>query len=98
MDDTIRGSVDRLDRRLHGVPCSRRFDPFVAGVRGDLSDLAFCNGSTSSVARLGARPADHIRASFAHAALCRRRRTIGSNVHLAAWRGVPLSTNVEIIH
>jgi hypothetical protein len=70
MDDTIRGSVDSLDRWLHCVPCSRRLDPLVAGVRGDLSDLAFCNGSTSSVARLGGHvPLINIRVRFAHAAL-----------------------------
>jgi hypothetical protein len=51
MDDTIRSSVNSLGRRLHCVPCNGRFDPLVTRVRGNLSDPAFCNGSTSSVAR-----------------------------------------------
>ena len=94
MDDTIRGSIDSVDRRLHCVPCSRSFDPLVAGVRGDLSDLAFRNGSTSGVARPGARPADHLRASFAHAPAQPYYR-----VECTLLRGgVSLSMNVELIH
>jgi hypothetical protein len=49
LDDIVRGSADCLDWRLHRLPRSRRSDPLVAGIRGDLSNPAFCDGQKDSV-------------------------------------------------
>lgn len=49
LDDLIRDSTGSLAWRFHGVPRSRRADPLVARIRGDLSDPAFCDGQTDSV-------------------------------------------------
>ncbi len=49
LDNLVRRSVDRVDWRFHGFSCSRRTDPPVAGVRGDLADSALCDGKKRSL-------------------------------------------------
>jgi hypothetical protein len=49
LDDLIRRSTCSLAWRFHCVPRSRRADPLLARVRGDLSDPTFCDGQTDGV-------------------------------------------------
>ena len=42
LDNLIRGSADRLDRRLRCVPRSRRSDPPIARTRCDLFNTPLC--------------------------------------------------------
>ena len=49
LDDLIRGSASSMDWRIDRVPRSRRADPLVARIRGDLSDPTFCDGQTDSI-------------------------------------------------
>jgi len=47
LDNIIRGSTNSLDRWVQRVPCSRRFNPLVVGVRGDLSNPTLCARQTN---------------------------------------------------
>jgi hypothetical protein len=46
LDDLIRGSASSMDWRIDRVPRSRRADPPVACIRGDLTNFTFCARQT----------------------------------------------------
>lgn len=63
MDDFVCYSADRVDYRLQRVSRCRRTDPLVTGVRRNLFDLAFCDGTKRGLITLSTESFDGIRAT-----------------------------------
>ena len=71
MDDFVCYSADRVDYRLQRVSRCRRTDPLVTGVRRNLFDLAFCDGTKRSLITLSTESFDGIRATDPDGPPCR---------------------------
>ena len=51
LDGFVHHSIDRMARRLHGIPRGRRIDSPAAGVRGHFPDTPLRSGKTSRLTR-----------------------------------------------